>query len=179
MAKKRGKKGRGCGAPSLPQGNGDQGALARVEVAAPPPPPPPRGVTETLRSFFTWRRNVRVEDAAEVPPSKSGKREPYMVDGQEVPEDQLSKYKEYCRMSARQPETVTFCHMCYFHWQRSDNGVFPANKEMTHYASHKDEFKGLMQSCRVKGCRVRVGSLRELQLHVHFCHIKPTGWWAQ
>ncbi|CAN6209611.1 unnamed protein product [Urochloa humidicola] len=235
MAKHRGKKGTGNGSPRLPQGDGDEGALvlARGVVAAPPPPPagPVATVTKTLRSFFTWRRNVRVEVAADLPRvevsaelpraatpkeeekpprvenqawqekgrpkrprqqqrqvkpkpepaqrSTSNKSdEEYMVEGLAVPKWLKSQYKEYCRQSARQPETVTFCHMCFFHRQRAHNCIFPAKKEMMHYASHEDE--GPMEPCPVEDCRVRVGpDPRERQLHIHFCHIKPAGWWNQ
>ncbi|CAN6197196.1 unnamed protein product [Urochloa humidicola] len=51
-------------------------------------------------------------------------------------------------------------------------------QEMMHFASHEDG--GPMQPCPEGGCRVRVGpGHRELQLHVHFCHIRPEGWWDE
>lgn len=33
----------------------------------------------------------------------------------------------------------------------------------------------LGEGCKVRGCVVRMGTKREKELHVHFCHELPTG----
>lgn len=93
-----------------------------------------------------------------------------VVNGEEVPMKQEYQYKEYYRLTLDCPDSCTMCHMCFFFEKRADNGIVP-NSGMFLHCFDKHKKPGL--KCPVHGCCVRVGTERELELHMHFCHILP------
>nr|TKW31010.1 hypothetical protein SEVIR_2G077300v2 [Setaria viridis] len=139
-------------------------------------PPAVKKVPGGRRRRRRYRRPRRRQNQAEEPSREPEKKPPpplLMVDDLPVPEEQKLQYKEYCRARAGYPENVTFCHICFFDKLKYDGGKFPDSKSFLHYSKHE----GSHLFCPWKKCLVRVSTHRERQLHIHFCHVEPAGWW--
>uniref|UniRef100_A0A0E0MGM2 Uncharacterized protein n=1 Tax=Oryza punctata TaxID=4537 RepID=A0A0E0MGM2_ORYPU len=105
--------------------------------------------------------------------SPQPRRQAVMVGGELVSGFLVDLHAEYCEKSSLSGQIV--CHYCYFQNYVTKN--LSAREIVLHW--HTNHPKADRIQCNQEDCRVIVSSPRELELHVHFSHVQPTGWWLE
>ncbi|CAM0880005.1 unnamed protein product [Alopecurus aequalis] len=156
----------------------------RAETTSPPPQPPKNSAWHFLLP------HRRPAPAASSPPPPTPPPPPpppptpppqaprtYIVDEEEVPQDVVRRFVDYCTRECHPNSTV--CHLCVFETKHSPNFTVLTSNVLAHCGKrHANQNKQSIR-CNEAGCSVRTRPGRDQALHVYFCHRLPPGWWNQ